>query len=69
MQLLSHDQIEAVKRGEAVRLSLPETGPVIVLRADAHERLCRSYDEGDWTEEELSLLAAQTFNDADRRAH
>ncbi|MBW3599330.1 MAG: hypothetical protein KY475_18935 [Planctomycetes bacterium] len=62
---LSREQFEAAKGGATVRLKAEDT-ELVVLRADLFERVMRtSYDDGDWTEEEMRALAASTFDDAD----
>ena len=60
---LTHQQLEAVRQGSAVRLNEAGTDLVIV-RADVFELLQGSqYDDSSWTEEEMDLLAGE---DADR---
>lgn len=62
--ILTPEQIEAVKQGEAVRLLADEvSAEVIVLRADLYEKMV--YDDSEWTTDEMRALAARTFEDAD----
>jgi hypothetical protein len=62
--ILTPEQIEAVKQGEAVRLLADEvSAEVIVLRADLYEKMV--YDDSEWTAEEMRSLAEQSLVDAD----
>jgi prevent-host-death family protein len=56
---LTKEQLEAVRRGEPVRLTERGTD-LVVLRADVFERLQQlSYDDSPWTDEEMDRLAAE----------
>jgi hypothetical protein len=60
---LTREQLDAVQRGTAVRLTEAGTD-LVLLRADVFERLRDSlYDASPWTDDEMDLLAAE---DADR---
>jgi hypothetical protein len=64
---LTPDQLKSLQEGNAVPVRLNGTD-CIVLRKDIFDQVQRtsSYDDGDWTEEEMRALAARTFEDADR---
>jgi hypothetical protein len=56
---LTLEQLEAVRRGQSVRLSEGDTD-LVVLRADVFERLRGLvYDDSPWTDEEMDLLALE----------
>jgi hypothetical protein len=55
----TQEQLEAVRRGQPVRLN-EEGTDLVVLRADVFERLRDLlYDDSPWTDEEMDLLAAE----------
>jgi prevent-host-death family protein len=63
---VTNEQLDAARSGDPVELTAH--GEVFVLLTkDVFERVkpALAYDDSDWTEEEMSQLAAQTFEDAD----
>ena len=55
-----------LKNGSAVPLTIDET-PCVLISRDAFEKLRTApYDDSDWTDGELALLAANTFANLDR---
>lgn len=48
---LTDEQLATVKSGKPVRLSLPDAD-LVLLRADAYERLGRAYDDRDFSPRE-----------------
>lgn len=57
---LTHEQIAAVRNGEAVRLD--ENGmQYVVVRADLYDRLKQlMFDDGEWTDAELRRVLANS---------
>jgi hypothetical protein len=56
---LTEDQLEAVRKGQSVRVQEGGTD-VVVVRADVFERLMGLlYDDTPWTDEEMALLAGE----------
>jgi hypothetical protein len=54
---LTPEQMQAVERGDVVRVAEAGT-PVVVVRADVFDRIARLlYDDSEWTAEEMSRLA------------
>ena len=63
---LTTQQQHALEQGEAVPLVLGQM-PCVVIRKDVFERMQRvAYDDSPWTDAEMVLLAARTFDEADR---
>ncbi len=60
---LTVEQRESLSRGNAVAVEADGLQCVIV-RADVFERIA-NYCDGDWTDDEMRLLATRTFEDAD----
>jgi hypothetical protein len=57
---LPHDQIEAAKRGEAVKIAADDV-ELVILRADIYERVKKLlYDDTEWTAGELRSLLAKS---------
>ncbi len=61
--VLSTQQLEAAKRGEPIRIEEDET-QFVILRADLYEAY-RARAAGELSTEEMRLVAAATFEDAD----
>jgi len=56
---LTNEQLDAIRKGESVRLNEAGTD-VVILRADVFERMQGLlYDDSPWTDEEMDLLAAE----------
>ncbi len=63
---VTDEQLAAARSGEPVELTA--NGDTFVLLAkDLFERVrpALAYDDSDWTDEEMSRVAARTFEDAD----
>lgn len=64
MELAPH-QIEALKTGAPVMLTVEQT-PCILVRHDVYGRnRTLVSDDSEWAEEEVDAIAAQTFAEAD----
>jgi hypothetical protein len=62
---LSPDQASKLETGSAVPITIGKTACILV-RQDVFDKLTSSvYDDGDWTDEEINLLAARTFTALD----
>lgn len=63
---ISEQQQQALEHGEAVPVVIGET-QCVVLRRDVYERVRKvlEYDDSEWSDEEMRLLATRTFEDAD----
>lgn len=63
---ISERQQQALEHGEAVPVVIGET-ECVVLRRDVYERVRKvlEYDDSEWSDEEIRLMAARTFADAD----
>ena len=56
---LTYEQLDAIRKGESVRVNEAGT-EVVILRADVFERMQGLlYDDSPWTDEEMDLLAAE----------
>ncbi len=63
---LTAEQIEALSQGKAVPVVVAET-ECILIRKDRYQgaHAVRIYDDGDWTDEERSVLATEMFEQLD----
>jgi hypothetical protein len=63
---LTHEQIEAIKHGDPVRITSPEVGADCVLvRADVYERVRALFDDG-LSMEQVGALVEQNMRDDDQ---
>ena len=63
--ILTERQLEAVRKGEVVSLTVGHTECVLVRKDCFPGTSATIYDAGDWTEDELSVLAEQMFDGLD----
>jgi hypothetical protein len=63
--MITSKDIESAKAGQEVVVHL-EGVDLVLLRKDLFDRSKHAYDDSEWTEDELRLLAARTFEDADQ---
>jgi hypothetical protein len=62
--MLTNEQIEAAKAG--IEVPLVEDGvDLILVRRDVLERIKAARADEGWTDEEMRMVAARTFQDAD----
>jgi hypothetical protein len=61
---LTVEQQQAIDQGEPVPLTV-DGRECVLIRKDVYEHVKTLYDDSEWTDEELSLNAATTFEDAD----
>ena len=63
--MLTAEQIQAIQNGEPVPVTVGHTECVLV-RKDRFPRIGTiRYEAGDWTEDELSAVAEQMFDELD----
>ena len=56
---LSKEELDAIRRGESLRVTQAGTD-LVILPADLFERLSsRPYDDSPWTDEEMNRLAGE----------
>jgi hypothetical protein len=58
---LTAEQQHAIKKGEAVEMTV-DGWPCVLLSREVYDRVKRAveYDDSEWTEEEMSLLASES---------
>jgi hypothetical protein len=62
---LTPEQLQAIQQGQPVSLTVEQTECVLV-RKDVFQKIRQvSYDDSDWSDDELEALAAQTFDAMD----
>ena len=64
--ILTAEQLRAIQQGEPVAITVGQTECVVVRKDCFREMQPPTYDDSDWSEEELSLLAERMFDDLDR---
>lgn len=63
---LTSEQAKTLADGGAVPLTIEQT-PCVIVRQDVFERMKSfDYDDSEWRDEELMLLASRTFADVDQ---
>jgi hypothetical protein len=63
---ITKEQLETAETGQPVEL-VEDGKEFVLIRRDLYDRVKHviEYDDSDWTEEEMSRLAAETFEAAD----
>jgi hypothetical protein len=65
LMILTERQLEAIRKGEVVPVTVEHTECVLVRKDCFPGTSAVTYDPGDWTEDELSVLAEQMFDGLD----
>ena len=63
--ILTAEQMQAIQNGEPVPVTVGHTECVLVRKDRFRGTGPISYEASDWTEEELSAVAEQTFDELD----
>ncbi len=63
--MLTAEQLEAIQKGEPVPVIVGHTECVLVRKDRFRGSWPMTYDASDWTEEELSVVAEQMFDELD----
>jgi len=63
--MLTAEQMQAIQNGEPVPVTAGHTECVLVRKDRFRAAGAVTYDAGDWTEEELSAVAEQMFDELD----
>lgn len=62
---ITKEQFNAAEQGQLVEIEA-DGKEFILLSRDLYDRMkSQHYDDSEWTDDEMSSLAAQTFEDAD----
>lgn len=62
---LTPEQLRAIQSGQPVSVTVDQT-ECVVVRKDVFQRTRHvSYDDSDWSDDELEAVAAQTFDGLD----
>ncbi len=65
MMVLTAEQIQAIQDGKPVPVTVGQTECVLIRRDRFRGTGPLAYDASDWTEEELSAVAEQVFDELD----
>ena len=63
--MLTAEQMQAIQNGEPVPVTVGHTECVLVRRDCFPATGAIAYEAGDWTDEELSAVAEQMFDELD----
>jgi len=63
--ILTAEQLQAIQNGIPVPVTVGQTECVLVRKDRFREMQRPAYDDSDWSEEEMTLLAEQMFDDLD----
>ncbi|MCH8046858.1 MAG: hypothetical protein IID44_24410 [Planctomycetes bacterium] len=59
------EQLQSIQQGQAVSVTVGQT-ECVVVRLDVFRRIQQhAYDDSDWSDDEMSTLAAQMFEGLD----
>ena len=62
---LSPEQLRAIQTGQPVLVTIDQT-ECVLMRKDIFQKIQQvSYDDSDWSDEELEAVAAQTLDSLD----
>jgi len=63
--ILTEEQLQAIQKGEPVPVTVGHTACILIRKDRFRGTGPVTYDAGDWTEEELSAVAEQMFDELD----
>ena len=64
--ILTAEQLDAVEKGEPVPVTVGQTECLLIRKDRFRSVRPLTYDASDWTEDELSAVAEQMFDELDQ---